>query len=269
MIEKAAGQNKIEPRPNPLLEKETGESVVVEKTPLSAGFQAAKANVIPGLIVQGLMLAIVLGYYFYPPMTRCLEVVAGLKSRYGLLYSCISAIIAGCLIPELLTIAVFQRWRANAANLNTMIFAAIYWGYGGCVVDLLYRGQALLFGDAITFPIVFKKVLVDQLIFNPLYAAPFVVIAYDWKNSGYALSAFKGVFTWMYYKNRVIPVLIATWAVWVPIVCVLYSLPQLLQVPLFSLALSLWVILISYMSRLRESHGVSYEKTDDNGGRTG
>ena len=44
-----------------------------------AGLRAARANVIPALMVQGVMLALVLGYYFYPPTTEFLNRWAALK----------------------------------------------------------------------------------------------------------------------------------------------------------------------------------------------
>ena len=42
--------------------------------------------------------------------------------------------------------------------------------------------------------------------------------------------------------------LFATWGVWIPVVTVLYMLPEPVQIPLFSLALSLWAILYAWMS---------------------
>jgi uncharacterized membrane protein YccC len=42
--------------------------------------------------------------------------------------------------------------------------------------------------------------------------------------------------------------------VWLPIVTILYCLPQALQIPLFALALTLWVMLCTWMSEERTSH---------------
>jgi hypothetical protein len=49
----------------------------------------------------------------------------------------------------------------------------------------------------------------------------------------------------------VVPTLFATWGLWIPIVTILYSLPSLLQIPLFGLALSMWVLLYTWMSERR------------------
>jgi hypothetical protein len=45
-----------------------------------------------------------------------------------------------------------------------------------------------------------------------------------------------------------VPTLLATWAVWIPVVAIIYSLPLALQFPLFSLALTFWVLLLTYMT---------------------
>lgn len=47
--------------------------------PWTAGLRAARANVVPGLIVQVLMLGVLLAYYFYPPTRHLLDVLAELK----------------------------------------------------------------------------------------------------------------------------------------------------------------------------------------------
>lgn len=121
----------------------------------------------------------------------------------------------------------------------------------GLVVDFLYRQQAMWFGEDATFDVVWKKVLVDQFLSNPLLAAPLTAWLYDWKNSGYRLQGIGRLFTVGYYQETVLATLFAAWGVWIPIVTMLYSLPSLLQIPLFGLALSLWVILYTWMSEHR------------------
>ena len=221
--------------------------------PWSAGLRAARANIVPGLIVQGLMLAVLLAYYFYQPTRDALNHLAELKARWGYGYSAVNGIVAGAVIPEILRILVFQKGRVRAVNFGNLLFSAPFWGIMGMVVDLLYRCQAGWFGAEANFPVVVKKVLVDQFLYNPLYAAPVTAWLYDWKNRGFPMRGCGGFFTLRYYKDVVLPTLVATWGVWIPIVCILYSLPSLLQIPLFGLALSLWVILYTWMSEQRHS----------------
>ena len=121
----------------------------------------------------------------------------------------------------------------------------------GLVVDFFYRQQAGWFGAEAAFQVVWKKVLVDQFLYNPLFAAPVTAWLYDWKNSGYRMAGMGRFFTAAYYQETVLATLCATWGVWIPVVTILYSLPSLLQIPLFALALSLWVTLYTWMSEHR------------------
>lgn len=201
------------------------------------------------------MVGTVLAYYLLPSSREVFDVLAAWKERWGFAYSAVSAVLAGAVVPEVLRVIAFQRGRPSRQNLGNLVFAAAFWGYNGMQVDALYRLQAWVFGDEAGFATVAMKVLVDQLVYCPLVAAPLTVILYDWRARGFRRSALRGYFTRTFYRRAVFPTLVANWGVWFPIVAALYSLPLILQIPLFSLALSLWVILFTWMSeqRLREA----------------
>jgi hypothetical protein len=224
---------------------------VLRPRPWLAGLAAARANLVPGLIVQAVMLSMLLSYYFFPPMQLALNSLAALKAHWSYAYSGLSSILAGAMIPELLRVCVFQNFRFHRQNATNLAFAAPFWCGMGVIVDFFYRNQALWFGMDATFPVVLRKVLVDQFLYNPLFAAPVTAMLYDWKNQGFSRHAIRGFFTPAYYRDVVIPTLFATWGVWIPIVAILYSLPSLLQIPLFGLALSLWVMIYTWMSEQR------------------
>ena len=222
------------------------------EAPWLAGLRAARANVVPGLIVQAMMLAVLLAYYFYPPTRIRLDELAEIKAHWSYGYTAISSIIAGALIPELLRIFVFQKGRIRRPNFENLIFTVPFWCFMGVVVDFFYRCQAGWFGSEVSFPVVLKKVLVDQFLYNPLFAAPVTAWLYDWKNRGFLSQGIGAFFTAGYYRDFIVPTLFATWGVWIPVVSILYSLPSLLQIPLFGLALSLWVMLYTWMSEQRK-----------------
>ena len=231
----------------------SSKSPIPREAPWSAGLRAARANGIPGLIVQGVMLAWVLAYFYYPPTAELLDRLAEFKQRWSYAYSGLSAIIAGAFIPELLRIAVFQKGRIRRVNVSNLVFTVPFWCFMGVVVDFFYRMQAGWFGAEASWDVVLRKVLVDQFLYNPLFAAPFTAMMYDWKNQGYRTHGVRRFFTISYYRETVVPTLFATWGVWIPVVSMLYSLPSLLQIPLFGLALSLWVVLYTWMSEKRAS----------------
>jgi len=221
------------------------------EAPWHAGLRAVRANFAPGLFVQGAMVATVFSYTFLPSSRGFFEQLAGWKSHWGFVFSAVSAILAGAILPETLRILVFQKGRATGRNFSNLIFAAVFWGYNGVQVDCFYRFQEFWFGSGSDPMTILKKVLVDQLLYCPLLAAPMSVILYDWRETGFRRAALPGFFTRAFYLRSILPTLIANWGVWIPIVAALYSLPGSLQIPLFSLALSLWVILFTWMSEQR------------------
>lgn len=217
--------------------------------PLLIGLRAARANFLPGLIVQAAMITVVLAYYYYEPARAWLAQLALIKQRWGYGFAFVSGAVAGGVFPELLTVAVFQRGRVRRENLGNLVFGILYWGSQCAIVDGFYRLQAEMFGLNVDFPTVAKKVFVDQFIFNSFYAAPFGVAVFEWKNRGYRLAGMGHVLTGRFYMERALPALMATWGVWIPVTSMIYSLPSLLQVPLFSLALTFWVMLFTWITR--------------------
>lgn len=223
----------------------------VRDAPWIAGLRAARANLIPGLILQALMLALLLGYSFHPATTQWLDRLADLKLRWGFGYSALSAGVAGGLIPEIMRVLVFQKGRMTRGNGANLFFTIPFWCFMGMLVDAFYRGQAHVFGSEATLRVVIAKVLVDQFLYSPVIATPLTCWLYDWKLAGYRLTGSRRFLTLAYARDVMVPIIFANWGVWIPIVTVLYSLPSTLQIPLFGLALSLWVILLTWISERR------------------
>ena len=88
------------------------------------GVRAARANLLPGLVVQLVMLGLVIAYYWYPPTTAWLNSLALIKERWGFVYSVIAAVLAGAFLPEAMRVLVFQKGaitRGNVRNLKYTI----------------------------------------------------------------------------------------------------------------------------------------------------
>jgi hypothetical protein len=148
-----------------------------------------------------------------------------------------------------IVLASFLPARPSQSSESSQFAVSVpVWGLDGTLVDLLYRNQAAWFGNVATLPVVAAKICVDQFGYNPVFAAPFGVLTYEWKNSGISLQPIRDLFTWKHYRDKIIPTLLATWAVWIPLMAIIYSLPLALQFPLFGLALTFWVLLLTYMT---------------------
>jgi hypothetical protein len=219
-----------------------------DRTSLALGWEAAKANAVPGFVLQGAMLLVLIAYYLSPAFADFLNRIAHYKEEYGLLFVVAAAVIAGAIVPELFVIVFFQKGRPRRDNLRNLAFTVPTWGVDGILVDLMYRMNAIWFGDVVTLPVVSAKILVDQLGYNPFIAAPLEVLIYEWKNEGFSWRSVRRALTWGHYRDKIVPTLLATWAVWAPLMAIIYSLPYPLQFPLFSIALTFWVLLLTYMT---------------------
>jgi hypothetical protein len=218
------------------------------RTPLTIGWEAAKANAKPALIIQALMLALAVAYYANANVVDVFHNLAEFKRSHRLMFVVVASVVAGALLPELFLILFFQRGRPRIENLRNLAFTIPVWGFDGSLVDLLYRAEAHWLGDVATLPVVFGKILIDQFGYNVFFAAPFGVLTYEWKNNGISIRPVRDLFTWRHYRDKIFPTLVATWAVWIPLMAIIYSLPLALQFPLFGLALSFWVLLLTYMT---------------------
>jgi hypothetical protein len=227
------------------------------RTPWLIGWEAAKANAAPAFVLQAMMLAILFAYYFHPPSAAILNGLADYKQRHGLLFVLASSIFVGAILPELFVIIFFQRGSIERQNGRNFIFNAPFWALDGFLVNGMYSLLAYWLGDRATLPVVVSKMCIDQFGYNPFFAAPFGIWAYAWKNNGYSFEKLRPLLSWKYYREHAFPVLVATWAVWIPLMAIIYSLPFALQFALFAIALAFWVLMMIYMtSRFAEKHEV-------------
>jgi hypothetical protein len=212
------------------------------------GLRAARANLIPALFIQAVAVGLVLSYYLSEPARGWLAHLAELKREGGYLFSVAAGVVAGGLLPELLTVLVFQRGRVRSENLGGLVFGACFWGFMAAVVDTLYRVQALMFGSEVDFATVLKKTLVDQFVVTPFMTIPLTVAVFEWRQNGYSLARTRRAPGADFYRRKVLPSVVSGIGFWLPVVVLVYCLPPLLQFPLFTLALTLWVMIFTWIS---------------------
>lgn len=204
-------------------------------------------NLRPALVLQAFALLIVCGYFWSAPIKAALDVVGGLKLRYGYAYSAVATCLFGGLVPY--TVLVFAGRIPRQRRFAELAFYALLWLWKGVEVDALYRAQAVWFGEGASVATITMKALVDQFVYVPLWAAPSQVLLFTWKDAGFSLAGTRAAFQRQALGQRVLVVMFSTWVVWLPAVAIVYSLPSALQVPLFNLVLCFWCLLMSFISR--------------------
>ena len=211
---------------------------------------AAKANFLPGLLLQCLMLAFFSLYIAHEGTRHFLGEVARVKQEAGYGFSFLSYVVAGAVLPELLRVVFFQSGKLTRKNLWHLLTAAPFWGALGMIIDLLYRLQVVWFGNGHDWLTILCKVLVDQFLFSPFLSAPLIVGWLFLRDEGFRPAAFRVIFTADFVFEKVFPVAVAGWCVWIPGVILVYSMPPLLQIPVAVFIQVFWVLLFTTMEDL-------------------
>src|SRR5205814_9220556 len=136
-------------------------------SPWLIGWEAAKANAAPAFVLQAIMFALLLAYYFHPPSAALLNALANYKQQHGPAFVLIASVIVGAVLPELFVIVFFQRGRIRLQNARNFVFNAPFWAFDGFIVNLLYRALAEWLDDRASVLSVAADSGLDQFGYNP------------------------------------------------------------------------------------------------------
>jgi hypothetical protein len=223
------------------------------EAPWRSGIEGARANLLPGVVLQLGAVALVLGYYHVAPLHGALDRLMAFRETAGFAFGIVSTGLFGGVLPFL----YIHFSRAPGATRPQYDWAqglwlTLFWAYKGFEVDVWYRVQAVLFGGGHDVGTVAIKVFLDQFVYCPAVAVPVTTIVYaavaahGW-NPG--LSSDLRAHGW--YRRRVLPVLISNLGVWVPAVAVIYCLPTPLQLPLQNIVLCFYTLVVAHQTRSR------------------
>jgi len=212
--------------------------------------RSLRVNLVPGIFLQGAMIAVAVAYFCIPSVHRTLMNLASVKEHWGLIFSFFGTSLASSFLPELMRPLLPESARTTGGPnlLSRLLFAVPFLGIIGMQVDLFYRLQFLLFGPSDRLSVIAAKVIVDAFVYCPLLAIPEAVCVFLWRDHNYTHHGFRGWSPTRFYALKVFPVLVANWMVWIPVVSVIYTLPAPLGIPLFIIAQSFWVMVFSTIS---------------------
>ena len=218
----------------------------VEEAPWKAGLRSARANLVPGLVLQTFALAVVLGYYWHGPTHTLLGQLSELRSRMGMSFAILSTGLFGGLLP-LLYLKSTPSTRNQTSWSEGIVFTA-FWAYKGIEVSLWYAFLAWSLGDGVDVGTVAAKTVIDQFIYCPIWAVPSTAVFYFWYREGCSLDRLRADFSEpRWYARRVLPLLCANLGVWLPLVCIIYALPTPLQLPLQNIVLCFYTLLLAHL----------------------
>jgi hypothetical protein len=227
---------------------DTGSSA---EAPWQSGLRGARANVVPGLVLQAIAIAVAVGYYWVPFVHAGLAQLELMHRTIGLWFSVASTGICGGVIPF-----IYLHFARRDSSGNPRydwwqgLGLTVFWAYKGIEVDLWYRLQAHMFGSGHDLGTIATKVVMDQFVYCPIFAVPVTAAIYQLVDSGYnGGGLLDDVSKPRWYLRKVLPVLISNLGVWVPAVVVIYILPTALQLPLQNLILCFYTLIVAHQTR--------------------
>ena len=213
------------------------------------GLKAARANILPGLVIWAIAGSVIAAYYGSDWARVQLESLAAFKNQWNWWFAACSTVIAGAVIPGLVRAAVGQPrvWKQ-------MPWLMLFWATKGIEVNAFYLMQTHLFGADTEILTLLKKTCLDQLVYIPLWGVPSMAFAYTWIELG-TKKAFEDL-RGSWFRDQLLPVMLANWGVWLPTVILIYMLPTALQLPLQNLVLCFWGLLMAFLAQDQDADGV-------------
>ena len=211
------------------------------------GWQSAKANVIPGLIIVSIAALIVFAYYQFPAVGTSLEGLVKFRQQLGVWFSIAASAVGAGIIPGIYLI-ISGRSRKGFRGIIDLLFTCVVWSVTAFVLDRFYNFQAWLWGSAVNSQVLVGKMLIDQFIFTPLVGVQIPAIGFRLRDLNYDFYAFWDAFLGDWLIGVTTPLLIACWMTWIPGTLVIYSLPLTLQIPMMVLIQCFFALEVAYAS---------------------
>ena len=208
------------------------------------GWGGAKSNILPCTVLWVIGLALVISYYQIRPVAEILDQLGNFKIKSSPWFAILSTALFGSLIPWLVQNLFLKGGEKQP--FRHVPWLLLFWGFHGWQVDWLYRIQAGLFGNEINFQTILKKTLVDEFIWVPFFAVWQLVLGYLIIEKDGSVKEVKAALKQKHFFDRVIPLMIANWVVWIPAVSLIYLFPLPLQLTLMNIILALWCLILTF-----------------------
>ena len=208
--------------------------------PWTAGARAAKANIIPALVLQAACLCLLLAYYWFPAVEVFVRPVSDWQREYGVPAAFISRGFFGGILPGIFMLTVPALRVRRPALTIAMNF--LFWGMMGSFALGFYHLQSLAFGTGHDWGTLITKMLVDQSAYTILIAVPLSATFHFWERHEFSFSRMKAHFPRQWGRHLILPTLLPNWVVWAPSMTIIYALPEPLQVHFSGLVGCFWTL---------------------------
>ena len=216
--------------------------------PVRIGWESAKANVVPTVVLWTFAFCLVLVYYFIPNVSACFERVRGWQEAFGWKAVVVSRILFNGLIPGVFLLAVreIRPRRPYATIFAQAVFGCVF----GLFCDAFFRFQSAWFGSGTELPTLVLKTLVDQFVWTVLIIAPVNAVFFFWVARDFSFQRVR--LEWPkpgFVPELVLPNLIPNWFVGIPAIFATYAFPLDLQIHINGLVSAFWMLMCLQIGR--------------------
>lgn len=212
------------------------------------GWEAAKTNFKPSLVLLAGIAMLVFSYYRFPDFARILDRIAAVNTAHPLIFGYLVGSLCGGVIAPALTWIFTPPSKRQSHRLSHHLFNLIYWGATAFIVGRFYALQAVWFGEGTDFKTLLIKTLVDQFGYSMCFINFVNVFFLTWRDEEFDWQRFRACMNRSMITKRLIPAVICNWCFWFPCLFFLYALPSTLQLPVGLLINVFWVLLINFVA---------------------
>ena len=212
------------------------------KRAVQIGWHSARANLIPAVVLWLMAASAVWAYYRLPGVSRAFDEFVGFQNRWGwpVVFG-LRAFFCGALPGVfLLTLKSIRPKRP----LTVVVIQILWCGAWGVVCDWFYGVQDILFGSGYDAVTVLAKTFVDQFPWTILVISPVNSAFYFWMGRDFSLKRLRE--DWphgAFFRNVMLPNLIANWCVWIPVTVAVFLFPAPLRVHVSGFVSAFWFLL--------------------------
>jgi hypothetical protein len=215
---------------------------------LAPGVAAVRKYWRPFLLLQSAALILVVAYFANAHVRLACEQLSRFKQHSELVFSMITAAIAGALLPELAKAIMLNERVIDRQRMRDVGFAMVIFAGAGVIANYQYQFFAWIFGHDNHASTIIRKMLFDQFITTPIYGVPYYLILYLLRTNRYHVLKTASEITPRWYVTCALPLLIPCWCYWIPMVSLIYTLPGPLQFCLYCFALAAWSLLMVFVA---------------------
>lgn len=212
-----------------------------------SGWQGARANLVPGLVIISLAALLVLSYYTFPAVRAAMAGLQNVRQAWGVWFAMLTSAVGAGLIPGVYLMAVGKARRDLRGWLD-LLFTCLVWSSTMVLVDYFYIFQDWFWGAGVTFTRVIAKMLLDQFVFTPLLSIPYMALGFRLRDLDYNPRALGNALRDDWVVKVIVPMLVACWLTWIPGTLVVYALPLSLQIPLMVLIQCFFALEMAFVS---------------------